>query len=81
MSFETQELGVVAALTVRGIAPERIVRRNGRATFEYGPDAEEVARAHYEGRLQVSSLAFAEAMRTAKGQAMNALPEALGISR
>jgi hypothetical protein len=78
MAFETQELGVVAALAVRGIALQCIVRKNGRATFEFGPEAEEVARAHYEGRLQVQSLAFSEALRTAKGQALNALPGEVG---
>jgi len=79
MALQTEELGLVAALAVGGIAPQRIVRRNGRAAFEYGPEADPIVRNHYAGKLLVSSLAFAEAMRTAKGQAMNALPEPVGV--
>ena len=77
--FSTMELGIVAALAVRGIRPERVVRRQGRANFEFGPEAEPVVRDYYGGTLQVPALLFAEAMRTSKGIALNALPEPVGV--
>lgn len=79
MGFQTQELGIVAALSLRGIRPERVVRRQGRASFEFGPEAEPVVRLYYDGKLTVPALAFAEALRTSKGIAINALPEPVGV--
>ena len=76
MVFGTEELGVVAALSVAGFRPERVRKVEGRARFEYVADeVETVVRAYYAGQLQVIALAYAEALRTAKGVAMNALPE------
>ena len=79
MHFETQELGVVAALAVQGIRPHQVVRRQGRARFEFGPEAEPIVRDYYGGTLAVPALAFAEALRTSKGIAMNALPELAAV--
>ena len=79
--FSTMELGIVAALAVRGIRPERVVRRQGRANFEFGTEAEPIVRDYYDGKLTVPALAFAEALRTSKGIAINALPEPVGVRK
>lgn len=72
---EVTDLYLTALLRLRGHQPVR-VRTDGRRTvwvFEATPELEADLSGYFEGSLQLSALAFAEAIRTTKGEAMNRL--------
>lgn len=74
---EVGDLYLSAALRLRGHQPERVLGDGRRCVWVFSgtPDVESDVAAYYDGSLSLPAHAFAEAVRTAKAQAMNANPD------
>lgn len=69
----TADLYLVAALTVSGHRPQRLIPDDRRTLFAFDPcpALQDLVARYYQGDLQVDAVSYAEAIRSAKGAAVN----------
>ena len=72
-TLTTADLYLAAALFVSGHRPEQLLPKGGRTLFSFHPRPaiRDLVKRYYGGDLKVDALAYAEAIRSAKGAAMN----------